>query len=492
MAPTTVPAAALLTVMAVAPCAAFVAPISTPASPGLRRGAASGESSTFGATAQTVGSLAAVAGIAIAARRRTARRTFDFIPNELVDRAQKSRTSTASALMHIQPRMRWFFDGGKTPVPGSEKALAVLVGKDVEMGDVPWDPMGFSKLFDRNFEFNKFMTYPHVQWLRESEVKHGRVCMLAILGIAAQSFGTITPPYPAEHNWTKVLDQCYADPTARVGIVQISAVIMMLDCYFFPFDAWIGQMDREPGDWGFDPLKLSKKPDFDMKAMQLKELKNGRLAMIGMAAAAAAVAIPGSVPSLGAFASKAASAVSPAFCGQTRVSARPVQDATKTAAKYTTQVILPALTWLKSGVKSSELAPTELRAKLIAGNDVLIGKTEAGKVFAVGNLCPHINTPMSEGADVIGDIIVCPLHGSSFKTTTGELLDWCPSPPIIGPLTGLIIEKKNLLVYEVREGGFFSGGEIEVLVDTNAKKAYEAYYWKGLLDAQGKDDGTYY
>eukprot|EP00971_Amphidinium_carterae_P230203 4568750-Amphidinium_carterae.1 len=33
---------------------------------------------------------------------------------------------------------------------------------------------------------------------------------------------------------------------------------------------------------------------------------------------------------------------------------------------------------------------------------------------------------------------------------------------------------------------------IEVQVDTNAKKAYEADYWKGVLDAQGKNDGTYY
>ncbi|CAE7372742.1 unnamed protein product [Symbiodinium pilosum] len=99
---------------------------------------------------------------------------------------------------------------------------------------------------------------------------------------------------------------------------------------------------------------------------------------------------------------------------------------------------------------------------------------------------------MSEGADVIGDVIVCPLHGSSFKVTTGELLDWCVSPPVIGPLTGLIVEKKNLLVFEVRQGGFLGSGDVEVLVDTNAKKAYEAWYWKGLLDAQGKDDGTYY
>lgn len=29
------------------------------------------------------------------------------------------------------------------------------------------------------------------------------------------------------------------------------------------------------------------------------------------------------------------------------------------------------------------------------------------------------------------------------------------------------------------EGGFLGSGEVEVLVDTNAKKAYEANYWKG-------------
>ncbi|CAE7188873.1 AIFM3 [Symbiodinium necroappetens] len=164
----------------------------------------------------------------------------------------------------------------------------------------------------------------------------------------------------------------------------------------------------------------------------------------------------------------------------------------KTAARYTTQTILPSLAWIKSGVKASELQPKQLKALTLAGNDVLIGKTEAGALFCVGNLCPHIGTPMSEGADVIGDVIVCPLHGSSFKVTTGELLDWCVSPPVIGPLTGLIVEKKNLLVFEVRQGGLLGTGDVEVLVDTNAKKAYEAWYWKGLLDAQGKDDGTYY
>eukprot|EP00403_Amphidinium_massartii_P026665 CAMPEP_0178399956 /NCGR_PEP_ID=MMETSP0689_2-20121128/15542_1 /TAXON_ID=160604 /ORGANISM="Amphidinium massartii, Strain CS-259" /LENGTH=240 /DNA_ID=CAMNT_0020020739 /DNA_START=90 /DNA_END=812 /DNA_ORIENTATION=+ len=164
---------------------------------------------------------------------------------------------------------------------------------------------------------------------------------------------------------------------------------------------------------------------------------------------------------------------------------------TKVARQYTTQIILPSLTWLKSGVSAGELAPGELRAVTLGGNDVLLGKTESGSLFGVSNLCPHIGTPLSEGADVIGDIIVCPLHGSSWSVKSGELLDWCVSPPIIGPLTGILVEKKNLFIFEVRTG-LFGAGEIEVQVDTNAKKAYEADYWKGVLDAQGKNDGTYY
>jgi nitrite reductase/ring-hydroxylating ferredoxin subunit len=179
-------------------------------------------------------------------------------------------------------------------------------------------------------------------------------------------------------------------------------------------------------------------------------------------------------------------------CGAALSLAATVQSRrpSKTAARYTTQTILPSLQWLKTGLKTNDLAPGELFAQTLAGVDVLVGKTESGTLFCIGNLCPHFGTPMSEGADVIGDVIVCPLHGSSFSTKTGELIDWCPSPPIIGPLTGLVVDKKNILIIEARTS--FLGGDIEVLVDTNAKRAYEADYWKGLLDAQGKNDGTYY
>jgi len=179
--------------------------------------------------------------------------------------------------------------------------LENMVGADIEIGEgKPWDPLGFAKLYDRNFEFNMVMTYPHVQWLREAEIKHGRICMLAFVGIVAQKFFHI-PGYPNSSDWTQALDVCYTEKMSGLGVAQIWLFTMLVEGKYYSGDAWIGQMDREPGDLGFDPLKLTKTPGFNLKEFQLKELKNGRAAMIAVAGLACAHTIPGSVPLLDAF-----------------------------------------------------------------------------------------------------------------------------------------------------------------------------------------------
>jgi len=83
-------------------------------------------------------------------------------------------------------------------------------------------------------------------------------------------------------------------------------------------------------------------------------------------------------------------------------------------------------------------------------------------------------------------------YGNAFNVFSGQPEgDWCPTPPIIGSIVATIMGgPQAVAVFELREA--FLSGEIEVLIDTNAKRAYEAPYWKGVLDAQGKDDGSYY
>lgn len=66
---------------------------------------------------------------------------------------------------------------------------------------------------------------------------------------------------------------------------------------FFPEGFWFGKGTREAGDLGYDPLGFfKKKTDAEKDKLRLQELKNGRLAMIAMAAYTAEHWIPGSVP----------------------------------------------------------------------------------------------------------------------------------------------------------------------------------------------------
>jgi hypothetical protein len=67
--------------------------------------------------------------------------------------------------------------------------------------------------------------------------------------------------------------------------------------------------------------------------------------------------------------------------------------------------------------------------------------------------------------------------------------DWCPFPPIVGPLIlGKLSPPRNLATFPIRS----KGSNIEVFVDRNLKLRYESKYWSGLLDAQGKATGDYY
>eukprot|EP00419_Tripos_fusus_P062548 CAMPEP_0172927556 /NCGR_PEP_ID=MMETSP1075-20121228/217523_1 /TAXON_ID=2916 /ORGANISM="Ceratium fusus, Strain PA161109" /LENGTH=443 /DNA_ID=CAMNT_0013788815 /DNA_START=38 /DNA_END=1371 /DNA_ORIENTATION=- len=207
------------------------------------------------------------------------------------------------------------------------------------------------------------------------------------------------------------------------------------------------------------------------------------------------------------------------------------RQTSKTRRRYTTDQILPKMEWLsagfgdsdlepgeirtvtlagldvavgktedgkvfavaKDGVVSagfgdSDLEPGEIRTVTLAGLDVAVGKTEGGKVFAVGDKAPPTGISLSQGGYVEGNNVVEPQYGSKFDAFTGDVTEWCTFPPLLGAAIGAFMGGPTMIaVFNCR-----GGGNIQVEVDTNARKAYEADYWKGLLDAQGKNDGTYY
>lgn len=134
-----------------------------------------------------------------------------------------------------------------------------LIGADTETGGV-WDPLGLSQ---NEASLRKY---------RECELKHGRIAMAAMLGIVTQTFYHLP-------------DEVFNNPKPLAALQQVYSqrpeAIWQLIVFLGAIEATSGrqQDDREPGDLGFG-ASFKPKTDEEYSALQLKELKNGRLAMV--------------------------------------------------------------------------------------------------------------------------------------------------------------------------------------------------------------------
>jgi len=136
------------------------------------------------------------------------------------------------------------------------------------VGDVGFDPLGFSDNFD-------------MKWLRESEIKHGRICMLATVGYVMQQFWTL----PGLLH----VDDSNLAPTVvgASAMLQIVGYVGVLEFWTNKGKVTMEDMfedeTRVPGAFGFDPMGLSVGKSQEQKElMEYKEIKNGRLAMLAI------------------------------------------------------------------------------------------------------------------------------------------------------------------------------------------------------------------
>merc|ERR1719379_632926 len=127
------------------------------------------------------------------------------------------------------------------------------------VGDVGFDPLGFSEILP-------------LEWLREAEIKHARVSMLAFVGFVFTDFYHL-PGF--DYTTLEAHDACVASGAMSqlllwIGLLEVISAIGI--------DQMLRGSGREPGDYGFDPIGFSTDPK--KKAdLQMKELANGRLAM---------------------------------------------------------------------------------------------------------------------------------------------------------------------------------------------------------------------
>lgn len=68
---------------------------------------------------------------------------------------------------------------------------------------------------------------------------------------------------------------------------------------------------------------------------------------------------------------------------------------------------------------ASEIPEGKMKKFLIDGSQVLVSNVK-GKYYAIGNVCTHLGGPLDKGV-LEGQEVQCPLHGSHFDITTGQV-----------------------------------------------------------------------
>eukprot|EP00878_Enallax_costatus_P000585 GHUV01000683.1.p2 GENE.GHUV01000683.1~~GHUV01000683.1.p2 ORF type:complete len:261 (+),score=95.59 GHUV01000683.1:184-966(+) len=159
---------------------------------------------------------------------------------------------------------------------------------------------GISAPFDQPFfdplNLSKGAKIRDVRRWRESEIVHGRVAMLAALGFIVgeqledipaflNADGHITGPAIYQFQQVEARGAVFWEPLLlAIGLAESYRVALG---WATPTGTGFNSLkdDYEMGNLGFDPLNLGPKDDpVAWKDMQTKELNNGRLAMIAIAA----------------------------------------------------------------------------------------------------------------------------------------------------------------------------------------------------------------
>lgn len=162
-----------------------------------------------------------------------------------------------------------------------------------------------------------------LEWFQNAEIKHGRIAMIATIGYMNQKFGVHFPLYfgPTGSNalspgsddawflsttegvtFTDIANA--ATPMEAVSMIPSAGLLQILFAAgIFEATAYNRQYNiggRVPGDYGYDPLGFTKVEggleSDKMKKLRIKEIKNGRLAMLAIAGWVANDAIPGALP----------------------------------------------------------------------------------------------------------------------------------------------------------------------------------------------------
>jgi hypothetical protein len=162
----------------------------------------------------------------------------------------------------------------KEPLPGMEYEMSPSMPfltfpyklKGWVGGEKGFDPLGVTDALP-------------VYLTRECELKHGRVCMLASVGWITTDLGVRFEGEAFQSVKTTV--EAHDAMVAEGYMLPFLMAIGTAEIYggWLCYQGWRGDIDRSAGDFFLGKQFLPKDTE-GQKAMQLKELENGRLAML--------------------------------------------------------------------------------------------------------------------------------------------------------------------------------------------------------------------
>lgn len=218
--------------------------------------------------------------------KNTAMRQREMIEAELVAMMHSMAMMSASAFhAPVVPAARTSVSMmAKSQALPFAEAPAALDGS--MPGDVGFDPLGFSDYTLGPFESSA----EHMGWMREAELKHGRVCMLGVVGWIVADMGVRAPGMPAE---LKAASSSFA--AHDIAVADGRLLMLLILCGVFEIagaGAIKATLDgkREAGDFALMG-GFSKVDGKRLAALKQAEVKHARLGMMAFSGIATQTAV---------------------------------------------------------------------------------------------------------------------------------------------------------------------------------------------------------